>query len=183
MLALMVSTFTSAQQSYQLKKATMTIAGTSTLHDWVSEVTEIQANAVMNLTNPAELLISKLNVQIPVEKIVSTKGRIMDNKTYKALKSDDHPSIKFNLTKLTKQDQNKLWASGELTIAGDTQNVKLEVAIKQSAEMITFSGEYKLKMTDFNIDPPTALMGTIKTGDDITVAFEVSLTTQESAAN
>jgi hypothetical protein len=30
-------------------------------------------------------------------------------------------------------------------------------------------------MTDFKIDPPTALMGTMKTGDEITISFNVKL--------
>jgi hypothetical protein len=35
-----------------------------------------------------------------------------------------------------------------------------------------FSGSKILKMTDFNVEPPVVLMGTLKTGNEITVTFE-----------
>ena len=40
-----------------------------------------------------------------------------------------------------------------------------------SDNKITLVGENKFKMTDFNIDPPKALFGTITTGDDINIKF------------
>jgi polyisoprenoid-binding protein YceI len=36
---------------------------------------------------------------------------------------------------------------------------------------IDVSGEINLSMSDFNIVPPTAILGTLKTGDRITVSF------------
>ena len=39
---------------------------------------------------------------------------------------------------------------------------------------ITLIGEKKFKMTDFKIDPPKALFGTITTGDDITIKFSTT---------
>lgn len=38
-----------------------------------------------------------------------------------------------------------------------------------------FEGTQKLLMTDYGIDPPTALMGTMRTGNEITVAFTVKM--------
>jgi hypothetical protein len=40
------------------------------------------------------------------------------------------------------------------------------------------SGSKKLKMTEFDMVPPTALMGTIKTGDEVTVTFNLNLITK-----
>jgi hypothetical protein len=36
----------------------------------------------------------------------------------------------------------------------------------------------KLKMTDFKMEPPTAMMGTIKVGDEVTVIFDVTVNTK-----
>ena len=41
---------------------------------------------------------------------------------------------------------------------------------------VTLTGATKLKMTDYKIDPPKALMGTITTGDEITIKFNTVLT-------
>lgn len=160
----------------------MTIAGTSTLHDWVSEATTVKATAKMTVNSATDISIDELEVRVPVEDIVSPKGRIMDNKTYKALKSDDHPEIIYRLTSM-KQNGNQITASGKLTIAGHTNTVSMTVTAKASGNAVTFSGEKDLKMTDFKMDPPTALMGTIKTGDDITVAFSVTLAANGTADN
>jgi hypothetical protein len=40
---------------------------------------------------------------------------------------------------------------------------------------VTFTGSKKLKMTDYKIKPPTALMGTLTTGDDIEIVFTITL--------
>jgi polyisoprenoid-binding protein YceI len=42
-------------------------------------------------------------------------------------------------------------------------------------QSITFNGSKKIKMTDFGISPPTALMGTMTTGDEVEVIFQVTL--------
>jgi filamentous hemagglutinin family protein len=40
---------------------------------------------------------------------------------------------------------------------------------------VTFSGSKKLKMTDYGIKPPTALMGTMTVGDEVEIVFSVTL--------
>ena len=40
---------------------------------------------------------------------------------------------------------------------------------------ITFNGSYKLKMTEYKVDPPTAMLGAIKTGDGIEVKYNLIL--------
>jgi hypothetical protein len=37
-------------------------------------------------------------------------------------------------------------------------------------------GSRKLNMKDFNMVPPTAMMGTIKVGEEVTVNFNLTLT-------
>ena len=36
-------------------------------------------------------------------------------------------------------------------------------------------GEKSIKMTSYGVEPPTALLGTIKTGDDLTIKFNIKL--------
>jgi hypothetical protein len=40
-----------------------------------------------------------------------------------------------------------------------------------SGNRIQIKGSKKVKMTDFNISPPTAMLGTLKTGDEVTISF------------
>lgn len=171
------------QQNFQLSSVEMSIEGTSTLHDWVSSVDQLTAKAEIEISNNKLVSIPMLQVRIPVKGIKSTKGKIMDNKTYNALKADDHPTIQFQLNKITLQATNQLLASGQLTIAGKAKSVEFPVEYTtQSNQKIQFKGAYTLKMTDYNMDPPTALMGSIKTGDEVTVRFSCLLEPAGNAA-
>ncbi|PHN07323.1 YceI family protein [Flavilitoribacter nigricans] len=169
-----------AQEKYQLRTAEIIISGTSSLHDWTSKTDKLTASGDLTVENGTLVDIPSLKVNIPVTSITSEKGRIMDNKTYKALMSDDHPYITFKLEDLQSIDTNgteiTLTAKGQLTIAGKTKTIQLKAKAKADGKGgFQFSGSKALKMTDFGIDPPTALLGTLKTGDDITVAFKLSL--------
>jgi polyisoprenoid-binding protein YceI len=104
----------------------------------------------------------------------------MDNKTYKALLAETHPNITYVLTKVNKLEQKgsayNIMATGNLTIAGVTKAIDLVVSGKALANgSIQFTGTKDLLMTQFNVDPPTALLGTLKTGDAITVKIDVTL--------
>ena len=41
-----------------------------------------------------------------------------------------------------------------------------------NSNTIHIVGEKSIKMTDFNVEPPTALFGSITTGDEITIKFK-----------
>ena len=164
----------------------MSVHGTSTIHDWTSEVTDIKGSASLDVADGKLIGISALSIKVKVEGIESSKGRIMDNKTYKALESKDHPYIKFNLAvaKITpKGDKLNIVANGPLTIAGSTKTVQIAAIGTYQGGSLHFSGSKDLKMTDFGIDPPTAMLGTLKTGDDITIDFSLVLDTAGNSSS
>lgn len=169
-------------QMYELQSFEMTIAGTSTLHDWVSSVTKVNSNVQVQWKDGRLATIDQLIIQIPVESIVSTKGRIMDNKTYEALKSEEHPSLRFQLqTADIKYGDGRytIQATGLLTIAGQRKTISLRAnATPIAGGGLTFTGAYTLKMTDYGVVPPTALMGSIKTDDEVTIHYRLTLSPQ-----
>jgi polyisoprenoid-binding protein YceI len=104
----------------------------------------------------------------------------MDNKTYDALGADSHPNINYKLEKVTglnnKAGSYDINTTGYLTIAGATNKIDMYVKGTMGGDgSITFSGSKKIKMTDYKIKPPTALMGTLTTGDDVEIVFQVTL--------
>lgn len=168
-----------AQTSYSVRQANMSIAGTSSLHDWESQATTVTARGRINYGSTLES-IPELVVTVRVRDIKSTKGSIMDNKTYDALKADSHPTITYRLTRVKSiQPTTKGFtvnAEGQLTIAGVTKTIEMAVeGYRQSDGAIVFQGSKPLKMSNFGISPPTAMMGTLKTGDDITIRFKVTM--------
>lgn len=170
------------QSSVRSTSFSMAIKGSSNLHDWESKVNEVRANGSMTLDAEGLQSIQSLTVEVPVKSIKSTKGNIMDKKTYEALKADKHPNITFKLEKATitqKGDGYDVSANGSLTIAGATNKVTLSATGKTASDgSVTFSGSRKLKMTEYNIKPPTALLGTMTVADDVEIVFKLTLKAQ-----
>jgi polyisoprenoid-binding protein YceI len=174
-LALLVVTTLqlAAQQLYKIGPQTkMTISGTSTLHDWTSTVEDVSGEGMFTLDGTAITQIANLNVQMEVKSIKSGKGAMMDNNTYKALRAAPHPQIIYQLQTSQPMQPGKLRTTGSLTIGGESKKVNMLVTYQVEAGKLTIQGELPILMRDYNIDPPTAMMGTIKTGEEVTVAFQ-----------
>jgi len=173
-----------AQNNFGVSECSIKINGTSTLHDWTSTATEVTGTAQLDATDQTLNAIKALTVRIKSEGIISEKGRIMDNKTHKALAADDHKYITYTLTKaeIAQQSDQKvtLRTTGTLTIAGKAKTINMDVVGVKKNSAIQFTGSKAMKMTDFGIDPPTAMLGTLKTGDDITIDFSLTLQTNTS---
>ncbi|SDH89973.1 YceI family protein [Winogradskyella thalassocola] len=179
-LAVLLSSLFSFQvalsQNYILSNSSsvLEVHGTSSLHDWTLETEKQSGKAV--ITNSEDLEISSLNFSVEAESLKSGKSS-MDKNTYKALNTDDHKTIDFNLTALknvTKlSDQSfKVSASGKMTISGVTNSITIDMTVKLEGNKLLLNGEKSIKMTDFGIDPPKALLGTIKTGNEIKIEFK-----------
>ncbi len=155
--------------SLDTSESTMSVLGTSTLHDWESVVEEVSAQATVkgkNLTN--------VSLTAAVKSIKSGKAG-MDSNTYKALKADDYPEITFVAEKL-KSSGSSLAGDGQLTVGAVTNDITVDLTYEElSDDAFKVTGEIPMKMTDFGITPPTAMLGAIKTGDDVTIKFEIAM--------
>ena len=147
------------------------IDGTSNVHDWTENVETLNGtcNATFSGTTLSE--ISSLDLSIPVRSIKSGTGT-MDKNTYNAMKADTYPNIVFKLRSASVSG-NKVVLTGNLTIAGKTQTVSITCAYESNGKNLTIKGQHKMKMTQFGIDPPTAMLGAMTTGDDLTIRFNL----------
>jgi polyisoprenoid-binding protein YceI len=103
----------------------------------------------------------------------------MDDKTYDAFDYKKNPYIVFQLTEMSQSklsdNDSEITLTGNLSFAGATRKISIKTVGK-----ITKSGDYQLKgtfplkMTDFKMTPPTAMFGTMKTGDAVTIKFDVT---------
>ncbi|MCB9081815.1 MAG: YceI family protein [Lewinellaceae bacterium] len=169
-----------AQSSYQVASSNMSVSGTSTLHRWESAVTKVNIKGKISLEDGVLDAINTLEVSIPAKGIISTKGKVMDSKTWEALKADEHPNITFQLTGIESLQRNgssyNIKAKGNLTIAGAKKPVTLNVTGTVASDgKVTFKGSKTITLMDYNITPPKAVMGTIKVGEEVTINFEVTL--------
>src|SRR5690554_3820628 len=161
-----------AQKTFQLDaKPDLKVSGTSTLHDW--EMPSSTATGSMTATEAGGKLteIKSLSITMPAESIKSGK-RAMDNKAYEALKTSKNKNVVFTLKSATKSGDT--WTlNGTFNIAGVTKNVNIKAQETYSGGSFGLKGTYSFKLSDYNITPPTAVMGTIKTGNDVKMTFNV----------
>lgn len=158
--------------SVDSSKSKMTINGTSTLHDWSTEVKEIMGS----LYNGKEAnVIDSLKLEFDVFSISSGKKK-MDKDTYKSLNASTYSTIQFKMLaiQLGSDDKNNATINGNLTVAGVTQNIDVVTKIYRSNDSVRLQGTHTLKMTSFDINPPKALLGVIKTGDEVELSFDLN---------
>ncbi|MBL7845182.1 MAG: YceI family protein [Cyclobacteriaceae bacterium] len=168
-----------AQATYKGKQNKMSVTGSSTLHEWESEVTQVESSGTLTLDGSQLTAIKDVVVKMPVTGIKSTKGKTMDNKTYEAFNADKNPTIQYRLTsaKVSGSGEFTIVANGNLTMAGATKPIEITAKAKVLGNGdVQITGSQKLNMKDFNMTPPTAMMGTIKVGEEVTVKFDITLT-------
>ena len=176
--ALSVSATTLPKVSYTLSKDyTVTINGTSNLHDWDEKVTTVTGSGSVEWKSDGSFDLSTADIKMEVHSIKSSEGSMMNNNTYKALKADNNPEITFTLSSpvvsVPAGAARAVTAKINLTIAGVTKAIEMQVtATSQANGSITFEGSKTIKMTDFGVTPPVALLGTLKTGNEITIHFK-----------
>jgi len=160
------------------KEYTVTIHGTSNLHSWDETVESVSGDASMSPNSDGSMNLDAITIKMEVHSIKSDMGSIMNNNTYKALKADANPQIIFALSVPLKSIRAKAGstdfsAKGSLTIAGITKPVDMKVKVLlQEHGKLAIEGGQTIKMTDYGIKPPTALLGTLKTGNEITINFK-----------
>lgn len=161
----------SAQLKVNNGASSMEIDGTSNVHDWTEKVETITGSCSATLAGTKLSDLKAMDVTIPVRAIKSGKST-MDKNTYNAMNADKHPNIYFNL-KSASISGNKVLCTGTLTINGKTNSVTITCTYAVSGGKLTLKGDYKMKMTQYGIEPPTAMLGAMTTGDDLTIRFNL----------
>jgi len=168
------------------------IEGGSNLHDWSCKASSIDAaievdESFVKTTTVASTSLKKVQVKVPVRNLKCGNGK-MDNNLYKALKADDAPEISYILATFdvvpgAAKDSFTVKAVGALTVAGTEKTVNMDVTAARLPDGgVRAEGALALLMTDFGVKPPTALLGTLRTDNKITVKFSLLVGPQTLSA-
>src|SRR5206468_12605459 len=155
------------------------VEGGSNLHDWSCKASSIDAaidvdESFIKSTTVSPTLLKKVQVKVPVRNLKCGNGK-MDNNLYKALKADDTAEIgyilaTFDVVPGATSDSFTVKTVGALTVAGTEKTVNMDVTAARLPDGgVRAEGSLALLMTDFGVKPPTALLGTLRTDNKITV--------------
>ena len=148
--------------------------GTSTIRAWRCTADKIDAtlhspdSAVITNTLEGKKVAGTVQVDFPVAKLECKNGT-MNEHMAKALKATAFTTIRFTMHSydLTKGSAVSGTLQGTLQLSGTS----LPIAVP-----VTFgTGKVPVRMTDWDVKPPTLMMGTIRVGPVVTVNFDLQL--------
>lgn len=173
-----ITTLVGQESKLVLAESKLKVLGTSNLHDWEIEAKAMSGKSFMTIETGNLKSLKSLDFTVEVEQLKSGKNG-MDNNTFKALNSKVYKTINYKMTSVNKiseisEDNFIVETQGDLTISGVTKRINQTFTIKIVGKKAIFIGKTKIDMTVYGVKPPTALMGTIKTGKDVTVDFRVT---------
>lgn len=165
--------------TYQFDNAsTITIDGTSNVRGWSCEASQMAGTLEGQASEQSLSAVTGVRLTIPVQGIECGNGQ-MNSKVRESLNASQNATIRFTLRNAEvgapdAQGNVRVNASGQLSIAGVERSVRV-VANGTPAGNGRFrlTGEVPVKMSDYGISPPTAMLGALRTADDVMVAFDV----------
>jgi hypothetical protein len=160
--------------------STLTINGKSNITEFscVSEHELTQrALAIEAATSTKSVTVSGAQLQLEVHKF--NCGRAPINRDFRAtLKAEQHPHIVLKLDEIIYNSDapNYIQALMTINIAGVDRNEIVEIEVTDpSKEIVAVKGAKRLKITDFNLTPPTAMFGLIKVEDELDISFDLKI--------
>lgn len=163
------------------------IEGTSNLHGWSCKATTLDASinvdpawesAAAGETIDIPKLLKRVDVKVPVDGMKCGNGK-MERIMYGALRSAEAPNISYILGSFDAvpgeaKDSFIVHTVGTLSVAGKENQVRMDVRAERLPDgTVRAVSEVPIMMTDYGVKPPTALLGTLRTGNKVLVKFEL----------
>lgn len=166
-----------AFSKYQSTSAsTVSVTGTSTLHNWSEKLKKCEVSFQANEAGNNSVKIKNVHVKVLVSNLES-ESSLMSSKTFTALKKNKYPEITFVSDQETTMplSGNKFSGkvNGKLTIAGTTKQVQIPIRGIMENDSASVSSVYPVFMPKYGVKPPTALFGTIKSGKEVKIHFNL----------
>ena len=155
------------------------VDGDSTLHRYHLDARTFDASMTV-ADGAADLLadirakrVTSLGFSVRVGALSSGETGLDEN-LRKALKADAHPLITFNMQSFDVKDASNFILHGKLEVAGVARDIALPVGVANRDGALHFTGKVPLRMTDFEVQPPVLMLGTLKTADAVDVGYDLT---------
>jgi polyisoprenoid-binding protein YceI len=155
------------------------VDGTSTARAWHCESTRAVGTAAAGTTDLTQLAsVGSASVSVPVATL-DCRNNTMNGHLRTALKSATAPEIRFRATSVrvtpTSADEGTAVMTGTLSIAGEDRPVTINATVARENGQIRVRGSERIVMTEWNVRPPSLMMGTMRVRPNATVGFDVVL--------
>ena len=167
------------------------LEGKSNVHDWESRTSQPGVKLLRDASaaDPADVAaldqwlrsgtVRGLDLVVPLATMHSKKGATLDKNLLKALKAEQNPEITFHLAQArvgeASGDSISVSADGVLRVAGRERPITVAGRLVRSEAGVWLNGSHGLRMTDFDVKPPTMMMGTMRVRDTVSVHFQLLL--------
>ena len=181
-ILLLISQYSFSQVSFASRssQSEIKVKGTSNLHDWTMKGNTLTCDAQFTVQSAAVnklLSLNGLSFSVPVKNLKSGES-LLDSRAYKAMKADKYSQVSFKMSSAVvtplNNNQYQIKATGQLSISGVTKEVTLLAnGTINTDRSMNISGSKTIKMSDFGIKPPSFMLGALKTGDEVTIDFNL----------
>ncbi len=158
--------------------SSITVEGTSNVRSWTCRTTGLTGTANATPSADAWTGLSALTVTVPVSSL-DCRNRTMNNHLRNAFNTSANPNIRFTLSNARVAAPSggrfTVQANGTLAMAGQSRPVTFTATGQRAGTGVRFTGSVPVTMSQWGMRPPTALGGTMRTGDRVTVRFDVTL--------
>jgi len=177
-----VSLQANAQRNYNVARAIFEVAGTSNVHDWVMKSTEGNGTVNLTITDSKIADINNLTITLLAESLKSSKTS-MDDVAYETLNTKTYKNIKYVLKSASKINETTWNLIGTYTIAGTSKDYRTQVSITANNGTFILKGSNQITFADFGMSPPTAALGVVRAGKELTLIFNITLSDYSRSEN
>lgn len=160
------------------------VDGTSSVRSFSCKATVVDAVAEVGAANSVsavlggENAVKTVNLTVQTDKMDCGNGT-MNGHMMKAIKGKDNPTIAFKLESYALAKGSAATTAtlkGSLTLGGVTKPITLEASLTPGANgALRVAGAYELNMKDYDLTPPSLMMGTLKVRENVKVNFDLAL--------
>lgn len=161
-------------QNFSLsKESRLWLDGTSTVRSFTCSAKKVEANVVAEPDASPVEIVKTASLVVAVGSLDCGNGT-MNEHMRKALKADKNPQITWKLASY-RVEGTAVVMNGTLNIAGKENPIELRGTGSADNGVIRIKGSRQIKMTEFDVKPPSLMLGTMKVGPLVTVSFDFVL--------
>ena len=163
-------------------RSNILIEGSSNMGNWSAGATNFICDGHFSLEKGALQDISELSFVLPIDQLKS-ENPLMDAAMQELFKYNQVTEVSFKQTNAMVLSVMKMAnVIGELQIGNKANQIALQLSHSLNKDQsLTFRGTQSIKLSDYQLKMPEAVLGAIKNNDEIKVNLSVTLSNEQVA--